>query len=393
MLIDNVICPACKNLSNYLLNWEFSGLNDSIFNYTARFFDCPNCGLVFIENIDDERLSRFYTEECAYFENTHFDINSPANVEKYSYYRDVLSRHGLADTRVVDVGCGRGGFLIWLNNNGWLADCYGVDVDVKSVPASCEKNELGYSVFFNQGRALALPYESGTQQLLTYFHVLEHIKDIDSLLNEAYRVLKSGGHLVIEVPDAENYARHEIGTAFWVSIREHIYHFSSYSLVQILQRHGFEILTVEQKTLPTPEFRYPSLMIMAKKSGLRNSACVDPVYSIAPFFTLSKQELLKQADLVNVLAVNHSKLTFWGCSSELFSLLPKINSVNYDICDISEIKQRCEYKGNYIKNPLIVNTNGGLIVSSYLHTDSIEKAAIDLGWKKQFIFRINFNEH
>jgi hypothetical protein len=198
---------------------------------------------------------------------------------------------------------------------------------------------------------------------------------------------------VIEVPDAENYARHEIGTAFWVSIREHIYHFSSYSLVQILQRHGFEILTVEQKTLPTPEFRYPSLMIMAKKSGLRNSACVDPVYSIAPFFTLSKQELLKQADLVNVLAVNHSKLTFWGCSSELFSLLPKINSVNYDICDISEIKQRCEYKGNYIKNPLIVNTNGGLIVSSYLHTDSIEKAAIDLGWKKQFIFRINFNEH
>ena len=80
-------CPACGEKSLYLMQWEHSGLNDSIFNYTADLFECPYCGLVYIANITDDRLSLFYAKECSYFEKTHFDISAPENIQKYKCYK------------------------------------------------------------------------------------------------------------------------------------------------------------------------------------------------------------------------------------------------------------------------------------------------------------------
>lgn len=42
------LCPVCQQTSQYLLDWEFSGLGDSVFNYTAKFYECAHCGLVYI---------------------------------------------------------------------------------------------------------------------------------------------------------------------------------------------------------------------------------------------------------------------------------------------------------------------------------------------------------
>ena len=109
-------CPACGGKSLYLLDWEYSGLNDSIFNYTARLFECPYCGLAYNTNITDESLAIFYAKECSYFEKSHFDILAPENIKKFRCYTEILASAGLSDTPITDVGCGRGGYLIWLKN-------------------------------------------------------------------------------------------------------------------------------------------------------------------------------------------------------------------------------------------------------------------------------------
>jgi 2-polyprenyl-3-methyl-5-hydroxy-6-metoxy-1,4-benzoquinol methylase len=384
-------CPACGEKSVYLVDWEYSGLNDSIFNYTANFYECPYCGLAYIANITDERLSIFYAKECSYFEKSHFDISAPENIQKYKYYREILVKAGLSDTPITDVGCGRGGFLIWLKNNGWNAACQGVDNDLKSLPnIKANTYERGVSLSFQEGTASALPFANGSQSLLTYFHVLEHIVNLDKVLKEAFRVLNGTGHIMIEVPDAERYKDFPIGTAFWISIREHIYHFSPSAICNTLYRNGFSVISINRNLMPTPEFSYPSLIILARKGDTKREPDISKSRDIASFIIQSKKDLKSQALQILKFSQNFSSITFWGCSPEFFSLLPIMNLQHFTLCDSSKIKQKCYYRGIPINNPASIQKKGALMVASYLHGDVIEKAAIELGWSKEAIFRLRY---
>lgn len=382
-------CPTCGKKSQYLIDWEYSGLNNSIFNYTADLFECSNCGLVYIANITDKKLSIFYTKECLYFQESHFDISAPENIQKYKYYREIIVSAGLSDSPITDVGCGRGGFLIWLKNNTWNGNCQGIDIDLKSLPdMRANTREQGTSITFQEGTAFALPFANRSQSLLTYFNVLEHIVNLDKAFKEAFRVLRESGDIMIEVPDAERYKDFPIGTAFWPSIRQHIYHFSTTAICNILYRNGFDVISIHRNLLPTPDFLYPSLIILARKNYIKRKPEICKTRDIVSFIIQSKKDLKAQALRVLKFSSKLSLLTFWGCSEELFSLLPILNLQKLRICDSNKIKQKSHYKGIPIQDPNKIKKNGGLIVAPYQHRDAIKKAAIKLGWPKEAILHL-----
>jgi SAM-dependent methyltransferase len=382
-------CPACRQQSIYLTDWEFSGLDKSVFNYTARLYECAFCGLVHIENITDDQLSKFYADECSYYEKDHFDIECAENVEKYGRYKMVIADSGLTGKPIADVGCGRGGFLQWLKKADWKAPCVGVDIDLKSIPLASDSGmEKVMGLRFMEGTATALPFSGGTQSLLTYFHVLEHIRNLDLLIDEAFRVLDESGHILIEVPDAERYAEYPIGPGFWISIREHIYHFTARSLCHALYRHGFEVVGVDRLTLPTPNFVYPSLMLLAKKNPTAGKVDFPKNGSISKYIHISKKKLEIQADRVDQICKRHRKVTFWGCSAELFSLLPLLPGRDFALCDSSKTKQRSHYGSIPIEAPSKIKKDGALVVAPYLHKREIERAAIKFGWPKDTIFHL-----
>jgi SAM-dependent methyltransferase len=382
---DGDLCQACGESTCYLADWGYGGLGKSVFNYTAQFHSCRGCGLVFVRNITDTRLAEYYAEECSYFENTHFSVTSPENREKYSVYARLLKQYEIDSVPMADVGCGRGGFVDWLGQYGWGATCWGVDVDVRSLQ---QCRAALPNVTFRTGDALRLPFEDRCLGLLTYFHVLEHIRDLHGLLREADRVLQPGGHLLIEVPDAERYGDFPIGTAFWISIREHIFHYTARALTAVLRTYGFEVREVLRKTLPTPEFRYPSLMVLGRKSG-RNSAAA-PTRSagdVAAHLLESKEALLRQVRDIEALA-KHQPITIWGCSAELFSVLPLLELRDYRICDSSKLKQQAHYQGRAVEDPAAVPVAGRLIIAPYLHGAAIQSAAGRLGWPEYAMHRL-----
>lgn len=380
--IESRACPACGSSAYHLLDWEFSGLGDSIFNYTANFFSCTTCGLVYVHNINDQKLAKFYADECSYFEKNHFDIHNPSNINKYAFYFRFLQYYGLISIDMADIGCGRGGFVKWLAHGRWNGKCWGVDVDAKSIPTD---SILNNNPSFKVGGAVNLPFSDASLDLVTYFHVLEHICDLHGLLEEAARVLKVDGHILIEVPDAENYHTQPIGTAFWVSIREHIYHFTATALVLALHAHGFQVLQVSRQNLPTPEFSYPSLMLLARKVRKKNKPLLPPYASLASFVLDSKQALVQQANKILSLS-NDNKITFWGCSSELFSLLPLLSSrQDIQICDSSKLKQKTHYKKIAIQDPSDLPVEGALFIAPYLYIIAIKSAACQLGWPESAI--------
>lgn len=339
---------------------------------------CTKCGLVYTANLDDKTLGGFYAGECAYFSSNHFDINSPENLTKYKSYREFFLEAGLANRDILDVGCGRGGFLRWLKQHQWGGFCQGVDADLRSIPA---ENTIGDNIDFVQGDAFHLPAADKSQDILTYFHVLEHLRDLDRALTEATRVLKDGGHLLIEVPDAERYAEFPIGTAFWFGIREHVNHFSPAALEQLLQRHGLAILRISRSTLPTPEFSYPSLLLLAQKSDNVSWPSISANKTIRDFLWNSRIAQTAQAKLVSELMACHERSVFWGCSAQLFSLLPLLDRTSIALCDSSQLKQNSHYLGLSIQAPTNIRPGGALLViAPYLHRHAIKKAALCLGW-------------
>lgn len=377
-------CPACRAESAHLLHWPYSGLNDSVFNYDAEIRHCPGCGLVYTDNISDAQLARFYGEECLYSESGHFDIHAPSNVEKYRHYRDVLVRAGLSDAPLADVGCGRGGFLIWMHANGWKGECCGVDVDAVSMPLP-DAQQAGVS--FAEGSAVRLPFADGSRQVLSYFHVLEHIRDVDRVLDEASRVLADDGALLIEVPDAERYGDYPTGTAFWMAIREHVYHFSPEAMCHALQRHGFGVVDIVREELPTPEFSYPSLVVVARKDARPGPVARPPATTgIADYALHARTDLAALADKIGNMANDADALTFWGCSSVVYSLLPSMDRRAIRLCDASPTKQRSTWNGVTISDPATLPAEGMLIIASYLHRDAIRASALQLGWDERSIF-------
>jgi SAM-dependent methyltransferase len=105
------------------------------------------------------------------------------------------------DCRALDVGCGRGEWLETLIENGFSAT--GVDLDDGMLEA-CQARQLPAEKAEAVAYLKAIP--SDTLTVITGFHIAEHIPfdDLKALVVEANRVLKPGGLLILETPNAEN---------------------------------------------------------------------------------------------------------------------------------------------------------------------------------------------
>ena len=101
----------------------------------------------------------------------------------------------------VDLGCGRGEWLELLRDSGFEAQ--GVDLD-ESMLAACR--EIGLQV--KKGDAIAFLRElpDASQTIVSGFHIAEHLAffDLRTLVEEALRVLKPAGLLILETPNPEN---------------------------------------------------------------------------------------------------------------------------------------------------------------------------------------------
>ncbi|MCX7105177.1 MAG: class I SAM-dependent methyltransferase [Methylococcales bacterium] len=105
------------------------------------------------------------------------------------------------DAKAVDLGCGRGEWLELLKEEGF--DAQGVDLD-EGMLLACKALGLNTQVGEAVGFLKELPKAS--QVVVSGFHLVEHIPfaDVQTLVQEALRVLKPGGLLILETPNPEN---------------------------------------------------------------------------------------------------------------------------------------------------------------------------------------------
>lgn len=112
-------------------------------------------------------------------------------------YQDLVARRLSAETRVLDLGCGRGGVMERLHSRAGLV--VGLDSDWQSLV----EHRSG-AVALSHGVAETLPYADDSFDLVCCSWVLEHLPAPERAFNEVARVLRSGGSFVFLTPNVRH---------------------------------------------------------------------------------------------------------------------------------------------------------------------------------------------
>ena len=138
--------------------------------------------------------------------------------------------------RVLDIGCGSGQFLARLIARGH--EGHGTELSKATGARASRVPGLELRV----GALTADTYPAGWFDLISIWHVLEHLPDPDQVLRLCHGWLREGGALLIAVPNADSWqAKIFRGSWFHLDPPRHLDHFNRRSLASSLERAGFRI--------------------------------------------------------------------------------------------------------------------------------------------------------
>jgi len=146
-----------------------------------------------------------------------------------------------AETRLLDVGCGLGGFARSMKVLAGV-DARGVDFD-PTCRAIC--GEL-HGIDVGAGELADQQYADGAFDLVSSWHCLEHTYDPGAELAEMARITRPGGMMVLEIPTPSPWARLFRGRWFFLQAPTHLYHLSRSTVGTLLDTHGWEAVKVER---------------------------------------------------------------------------------------------------------------------------------------------------
>ena len=103
---------------------------------------------------------------------------------------------GKRPVKILDVGCGTGETLTFIKKMFPKAKLYGVDSSISAIKYSKQRGHKNIL----KSLAEKLPFKDETFDVVLFLDVLEHIKNDQKVINEAKRVLKKNGSIIITSP-------------------------------------------------------------------------------------------------------------------------------------------------------------------------------------------------
>ena len=208
----------------------------------SRIVRCRRCSLMYSNPRSrpvDEELVRTYdaelTRDPEAYDRGRFD-KEQIQVRDYDDTREYLASLYPQRGSLVEVGCGTGFLLKKFHDDGW--DVLGVEPDVGLCEFVQRRHKLKASPTTLE--AATLPDDSA--DVIVMLHVIEHVPDPLATLREVWRVLRPGGHLVIETPRYDTVAFAIFGRRERsISCDGHIYFFTTKTLRRLCEKAGFSV--------------------------------------------------------------------------------------------------------------------------------------------------------
>lgn len=237
-MVDVTECPVCKSraIKPFRVCTDFT-----VSHETFTVNRCEGCTLgITSPRPDAENLGRYYqSEEYISHSGKSSGLMGPLykTARKFALgwkarIIESQSKRGTA----LDFGCGTGEFLETLKTKGWKIE------GVEPSGLAREKAEsLTSQKLYNSLTELS------TKQfdVITAWHVLEHVPELASVIQQLAHLLKKDGTIFIAVPnyqspDAEKYGNYWAG----YDVPRHLWHFSQTSMKQLLESRGLNIIKI-----------------------------------------------------------------------------------------------------------------------------------------------------
>jgi 2-polyprenyl-3-methyl-5-hydroxy-6-metoxy-1,4-benzoquinol methylase len=171
---------------------------------------------------------------------------------------DLINSHQPSKGQILDIGAGTGEFLAVAGKDGWKT----VGVEPSDKAKAIAKNK-GVSFVENTSEL-----ESQSFDIISMWHVLEHVPNLDEQIKELKRLLKPTGTLIVAVPNFKSFDAKHYGN-FWAAydVPIHFWHFSKKAIQLLFDKENMEL----QKVLPMKfDSFYVSLLSEKYKNGKMN---------------------------------------------------------------------------------------------------------------------------
>lgn len=217
------------------------------------------CGLVLTNpRPDDSDLGRYY-ESSKYMPHQSAGHSLMASLYRMARSYTLNWKCRQADAyrkvgRLLDFGCGTGEFISTMLNDHWKVD-------------GVEKNEEARTqaeAMTGQRVTSSMPRGEACYDLITLWHVLEHLTEPAEMLDQFRSSLVSGGTLFLALPNHQSFdARHYGSTWAGYDVPRHLWHFTPGTVVKLLNAHGFKLV----KTVPMKLDAYYVSLFSEKYAG------------------------------------------------------------------------------------------------------------------------------
>ena len=263
-------CPWCGTPSDKLhLKLKDYFLSKEDF----EIMECPQCGLLYtIPRPSPDEIGKYYKSDEYYSHQQNQKGFIPRIYEKVKTinlkHKVSLAIDGLPQGKLLDIGCGVGDFLVQVKKQDWETAGIEPSDDAKKIA----QTRLGF-VPLAPSESISLP--DCSFDVITLWHVLEHIDDLKFQTSEIYRLLKPNGRLVIALPNYQSFdcQYYKDKWAAW-DVPRHLNHFSPETLRSIISSLDFQYIDTQKLIWDAYYISFMSERYLENALPLLRGACV-----------------------------------------------------------------------------------------------------------------------
>jgi len=196
----NKKCPWCESENTQI---HLSLKDEFLTKEDFQIYQCQDCGLLFTEpRPAKDKIGAYYKSEEYYSHQENKQGFIPRIYERVKSInlknKSKMATLALKPGRILDIGCGVGDFLHVMETQGW--ETFGIEPS-EEAKAIAKKRTKAQVYVPEQIEELA----NESFDLITMWHVLEHVDDLKTEIAHLQRLLKKGGRLVLALPNFKSY--------------------------------------------------------------------------------------------------------------------------------------------------------------------------------------------
>lgn len=353
-------CPVCRGKTGrFLHRMDFILPEGSPLPPRYDLVICSQCETCFADSGATAEDYKVYYQSFSKYEDPRVATgggDSPADQARLESLAKLIAVRFPPTTRVLDVGCGNGGLLAALHDQGF-GELWGLDPSPLCIETVKAK---GFEAQVATLPNLQIAWAKGaiSFDLIVLNHVVEHVYDIGAAIQSLIPLLSGNPHFYIEVPDPGRYTINGF-VPYYFFDSEHINHLNDDSLKRIAEENDIGCIEIGRREIRLQNGRdYPVIYGIFSSSPssviLRNK---NPQYEVLSAYIKSSEAAMGRiwSHLEPYVRSESARgVAIWGAGSlsQRIVASPAFpRSKLKAVVDRDRSKQGCRFGGLIVQSP------------------------------------------